>query len=70
MADYPLLCLLIIPEYRPGDKPPEGYLQWHAWADVQHKARTGALDLPIDERRISKEWLENRGLQSLDDGDL
>lgn len=24
--------------YKPGDMPPEGYLQWHAWADVQRKA--------------------------------
>lgn len=25
-------------EYKPGDPPPEGYLQWHAWADVQAEA--------------------------------
>lgn len=24
--------------YRPGDDPPEGYLAWHEWAAVQHKA--------------------------------
>ena len=33
-----IVCLLIVPDYRPGDKPPEGYLEWHAWADVQRKA--------------------------------
>lgn len=27
--------ITIIPDYKPGDMPPEGYLQWHAWADVQ-----------------------------------
>ena len=38
---YPVtLCLLIQPHFNPGDKPPEnaGYLEWHEWADVQHKA--------------------------------
>ena len=25
-------------EYRPGDQAPEGYLDWHEWAEVQHKA--------------------------------
>ena len=24
--------------FRPGDLPPEGYLAWHEWADVQRKA--------------------------------
>ena len=24
--------------YQPGDLPPEGYLQWHEWAEVQRKA--------------------------------
>lgn len=25
-------------EYKPGDMPPEGYIEWHEWASVQHKA--------------------------------
>lgn len=25
-------------DYKPGDPAPEGYLAWHEWADVQHKA--------------------------------
>lgn len=25
-------------DYKPGDLPPEGYLEWHAWAEVQYKA--------------------------------
>jgi len=25
-------------EYKPGDPPPDGYLAWHEWADVQRKA--------------------------------
>ena len=35
-----LVCLLIMPEFKPGDKPPEdaGYLEWHEWAEVQRKA--------------------------------
>ena len=24
--------------YKPGDMPPNGYCEWHEWADVQHKA--------------------------------
>ena len=24
--------------YKPGDLPPEGYLAWHEWAEVQRKA--------------------------------
>ena len=24
--------------YKPGDQAPDGYLAWHEWADVQHKA--------------------------------
>lgn len=24
--------------HKPGDLPPEGYLQWHGWAEVQRKA--------------------------------
>ena len=26
------------PEFKPGDQAPEGYLAWHEWAEVQHKA--------------------------------
>jgi hypothetical protein len=26
-------------DYKPGDPAPEGYLAWHEWAEVQHKAR-------------------------------
>ena len=25
-------------DYKPGDQAPEGYLAWHEWAEVQHKA--------------------------------
>lgn len=25
--------------YKVGDPPPEGYVAWHAWAEVQHKGR-------------------------------
>ena len=25
-------------EYKPGDLPPNGYLEWHEWAEVQRKA--------------------------------
>lgn len=39
------------------------------WGSV-HKAITGCLSLPIEQRKNSKEWLDNHGLRSLDDGDL
>ena len=26
------------PDFKPGDLPPDGYLAWHEWAEVQHKA--------------------------------
>jgi hypothetical protein len=35
-----------------------------------HKAITGQMDLPIELRRKSYAWLTERGLRSLDDGDL
>lgn len=35
-----------------------------------HKARTGALSLPIEARLQSKRWLNERNMSSLDDGDL
>ena len=34
------------PDYKPGDLPPEGYLQWHAWADVQRKAGIRQVECP------------------------
>lgn len=35
-----------------------------------HKARTAAASLPIEARRLSKQWLTERGYPSMDDGDL
>jgi len=31
-------CILEQAKYKPGDQAPEGYLAWHEWAEVQHKA--------------------------------
>lgn len=31
-------CMLEQDTYKPGDLPPEGYLAWHEWAEVQFKA--------------------------------
>ena len=33
-----LICVLEQQRYRPGDQAPTGYLEWHEWAEVQHKA--------------------------------
>jgi hypothetical protein len=32
--------LTVTPDFKPGDPEPvgAGYLDWHAWAEVQHKA--------------------------------
>lgn len=38
--------LLVTLSYQPGDLPPEGYLQWHAWADVQHRAGIKQVECP------------------------
>jgi hypothetical protein len=35
-----------MPEYKPGDLPPEGYLQWHEWAEVQRKAGIKQVQCP------------------------
>lgn len=29
--------------FKPGDLPPQGYLAWHSWADVQRKAGIGQV---------------------------
>lgn len=31
-------CILEGETYKPGDPEPDGYLAWHEWAEVQHKA--------------------------------
>ena len=31
-------CVLEQDTYKPGDQAPDGYLAWHEWAEVQHKA--------------------------------
>lgn len=33
-----LIHLLVQPDFKPGDPAPSGYLAWHEWAEVQHKA--------------------------------
>jgi hypothetical protein len=36
------------------------------WATI-HKARTGAKDLPADERKKSRDWLAERGMTHMGD---
>lgn len=31
-------CVLTTSNYKPGDLPPVGYLEWHEWAEIQRKA--------------------------------
>ena len=33
-----MLCVLIEPNFKTGDQPPTGYLEWHSWATVQARA--------------------------------
>ena len=32
------IFLTVIPDFKPGDPPPTGYVAWHEWASVQRKA--------------------------------
>lgn len=32
------VMLDFVPEFKPGDMPPDGYLAWHEWAEVQRAA--------------------------------
>ncbi len=27
----------LVPVFKPGDQPPDGYIAWHEWAKVQHR---------------------------------
>lgn len=38
--------VLVMPNYKPGDLPPQGYLQWHEWAEVQRKAGIKQVECP------------------------
>ena len=38
MSKLRVACILEQATYKPGDQAPEGYLAWHEWAEVQHKA--------------------------------
>lgn len=38
--------ILVMPKYKAGDLPPEGYLQWHEWADIQRKAGIKQTECP------------------------
>lgn len=38
MSTLHVACILEQDAYKPGDQAPEGYLAWHEWAEVQHKA--------------------------------
>jgi hypothetical protein len=49
-----------------GELPPDPERFW----GTVHKAITAFKTLPIDFRRRSKAWLEERGFSSNDDGDL
>lgn len=36
---YPsTICILFAGDYKKGDQPPQGYTEWHRWADVQHRS--------------------------------
>ena len=37
---------ILIANYKPGDLPPEGYLQWHEWAEVQREAGIKQVECP------------------------
>lgn len=52
--------------YKPGDQPPEGYLAWHEWADIQRKAgikqvECGTCGLWKTPQELSAEFVEFTG---------
>lgn len=51
--------ITVMPEYKPGDLPPEGYLQWHEWADVQRKAGIKQIQCPS-----CSKWLTSQELST------
>jgi hypothetical protein len=62
----PAKAIAFYKKYNPGQKPPEGEI-----LEISlHKARTGALTLPIEARRESKKWLTDHGFSSMDDDNL
>ena len=58
-----LLCLLIMPEFKPGDKPPKnaGYLEWHDWAGIQYKAGIRQSKCPCGELITPQEMEDHIG---------
>lgn len=51
------------PGFKPGDQPPEGYIAWHEWAEVQRKAgikqvQCGKCGLWKTPQELSAEVLE------------
>jgi len=40
-------CILAQESYKPGDLPPEGYLAWHEWAEIQYKAGVKQVECGI-----------------------
>lgn len=60
-------CVAFLLAHNPGMAPPSSY---EVAEMMMHKARTGAMTLPVAARRYSKHWLMRRGYASFDDGDL
>lgn len=60
-------CILAQETYKPGDQAPEGYLEWHEWAEAQHKAglrqkqcvKCGLWRYP---QELSAEWIMWEGI--------
>lgn len=63
-----LIHMLVQREYKPGDQAPSGYLAWHEWAEVQHKAglrqvacgRCGKWKYPQDSTVIDRCTMQSR----------
>lgn len=65
------VCILMQDEYKPGDQPPDGYLAWHEWAEVQRKAgikqsqcgKCGKWKTPqeLSQASVAAEAIDRRG---------
>lgn len=73
MADVRIAGFIVTmsPDFQAGDPEPTGYLDWHAWAEAQHKAglrqsqcgNCGRWRFPqqMSTREASHEYITGRG---------
>lgn len=56
--------VLFTPDFKAGDPTPKGYLDWHAWAEVQHKAGLRQVQCPGCSKWQYPQELSTREIES------